>query len=50
MESDLRYFSRRAAFEAAAAARAVTPEAQKRRRMLAEVYARKVQELTLQQA
>jgi hypothetical protein len=48
VESDLRYFSRRAAFEAAAAARAVTPEAQQRRRMLAELYARKVQELSLQ--
>ncbi len=50
VESDLRYFSRRAAFEAAAAARAVTPEAKLRRSQLAEIYARKVQELRLQGA
>ena len=50
MESDLRYFSRRAAFEAAAAARSVTPEAKLRRSQLAEIYARKVQELRLQGA
>ena len=45
MESDMRYYSRRAAFEAAAAAKAVTPEAQVRRRALAEAFARKAREL-----
>jgi hypothetical protein len=45
MESNVRYYSRRAAYEAAAAAKALTPEAQMRRRALADMYARKVQEL-----
>ena len=50
MESDLRYYARRAATEAAAAAKAVTPEAQRRRIALAELYSRKVQELSLGRA
>jgi hypothetical protein len=50
VESNLRYYTRRAAMEAQAAAKAVTPEAQMRRRALADLYARKVQELTLQGA
>lgn len=45
VESNGRYYSRRAAFEAAAAAKAVTPEAALRRRALAEMFARKAQEL-----
>ncbi len=45
VESNIRYYSRRAAYEAAAAAKALTPEAQLRRRALAEMFARKAQEL-----
>lgn len=45
VESNVRYYSRRAAYEAAAAAKALTPEAQMRRRALAEMFARKAQEM-----
>ena len=45
MESNNRYYARRAAYEAAAAAKALTPEAQLRRRALADRFARKAQEL-----
>ena len=38
MESNLRYYQRRANEERRAAARAVTPEAQARRRALAESF------------
>jgi hypothetical protein len=48
VESNLRYYARRAAMEAAAAAKAVTPEAQMRRQALAERYAAKLRELSLQ--
>lgn len=50
MESNLRFYARRAAAEAAAAAKAVTPEAQRRRMALAELYNRKVEELSLHRA
>jgi hypothetical protein len=39
MESNERYFARRASEELRAAARAITPEAQARRRALAEAFA-----------
>jgi hypothetical protein len=45
MESDLRYYLRRAAVEQAAAARALTPEARGRRMMLAEQFAAKARDL-----
>jgi hypothetical protein len=45
MESDLRYYSRRAAAEQAAAIRALTPEAKGRRLMLAEQFAAKARDL-----
>ena len=45
VESNVRYYSRRAAYEAAAAAKAVTPEAAMRRQALAEMFARKAREL-----
>jgi hypothetical protein len=45
VESNVRYYARRAAYEANAAAKAVTPEAAMRRRALAEMFARKAQEL-----
>ena len=45
VESNVRYYSRRAAFEANAAAKAVTPEAAIRRQALAEMFARKAREL-----
>lgn len=45
MESDLRYYSRRAAAEQAAAIRALTPEARGRRLLLAEQFAAKAREL-----
>jgi hypothetical protein len=38
LESDYRYFARRAAIEAAAAMRAVTPAARERRLQLAKSY------------
>jgi hypothetical protein len=43
MESNQRYFARRASEELRAAARAVTPEARARRRALAESFAMKAQ-------
>ena len=46
MESDLRYYLRRAASEAAAAARAVTPEARGRRNDLARQFASKARQLS----
>ncbi len=45
VESNGRYYMRRAAFEAAAARQAVTPEAAMRRQALAENFARKAREL-----
>lgn len=44
LESDQRYYARRAAFEQTAALRAVTPEARERRTQLARHYATKAQE------
>ena len=44
VESDGRYYARRAAFEQTAAMRAVTPEARERRMQLAKHYASKAQE------
>ncbi len=49
MESNQRYFARRASEELRAAARAVTPEARARRRQLAESFAIKAQ-ITLAEA
>jgi hypothetical protein len=43
MESNQRYWARRAVEERRAAARAVTPEARARRRALAEAFERKAQ-------
>jgi uncharacterized membrane protein len=43
MESDRRYYARRALEEFRAAERAVTPEAQARRRALAQLFADKAQ-------
>jgi hypothetical protein len=45
MESNVRYYSRRAAYEAAAAAKALTPAAAMRRQALAEMFARRAREL-----
>ncbi len=45
MESDFRYYSRRAAIEAMAARRALTPEARERRLQLASVYSTKARAL-----
>lgn len=45
MESNVRYYARRAAAEALAAQRAVTPEARARRSMLAESYLEKLRAL-----
>jgi hypothetical protein len=47
MESDIRYYSRRATEEALAASRAVTEQARLRRLQLAESFKRKVQSLSL---
>ncbi len=44
MESDFRYYQRRAASEKAAAMRAVTPEARARRLLLAHSYTVKARE------
>ena len=44
MESNARYYERRAAEELRAAARAITPEARERRRALAELFASKAAE------
>lgn len=49
MESNQRYFARRASEELRAAARALTPEARARRRALAESFAMKAQ-MTLAEA
>jgi uncharacterized membrane protein len=46
MESNQRYYARRAMEEAQAAARAVTPEARARRQALAESFARQARELS----
>jgi hypothetical protein len=48
MESDFRYYSRRAAEEASAASRAVTEQARERRRDLADKFWQKAQQLQLQ--
>lgn len=45
MESDIRYYLRRAAAELRAARLAITPEAQARRLMLAERFTQRVAEL-----
>jgi hypothetical protein len=45
MESDIRFFSRRASEEMAAANRAVTPEARARRLQLVDVFVGKLEEL-----
>jgi hypothetical protein len=44
MESNQRYYARRAVEELRAAARAVTPEARARRRALAEMFAQKARQ------
>lgn len=44
MESNHRYYERRATEEFRAAARAITPAAQARRKALAEMFARKAEE------
>ena len=44
MESDHRYYSRRAAEEQARAARAITPEARERHRELATLFANRAEE------
>lgn len=49
MESDHRYYSRRAAEEHWRAARAITPEARERHRELARVFASKAQQLQMQE-
>ncbi len=48
MESDFRYYSRRAAEETSAASRAVTEQARERRRDLADKFWQKAQQLQLQ--
>jgi hypothetical protein len=45
MESDLRYYLRRAAAEQTAASRALTPQARDRRLMLAEQFAARAREI-----
>ena len=45
MESDLRYYARRAIAETLAARRAVTPEARERRLHLADLFNQRVAEL-----
>jgi hypothetical protein len=45
VESNGRYYMRRAAYEASAALKAVTPQAAMRRQALAEEFARKAREL-----
>jgi hypothetical protein len=50
MESNQRYYSRRAVEELRAAARAVTPEGQARRRALAEMFMQKAQQCQPEQA
>ena len=46
MESNERYYARRAIEEMRAAQRAITPEARARRRALAELFEKKARELT----
>jgi hypothetical protein len=48
MESNLRYYSRRAYEEQMAATRAITPQAQEWHRQLAEGFRQKVQEHQVQ--
>ena len=48
MESDFRYYSRRAAEETLAATRAVTDQARERRRDLADKFWQKAHQLQLQ--
>ena len=45
MESDIRYYMRRANAELRAAQQAITPEAQARRLLLAESFNRRIAEL-----
>jgi hypothetical protein len=45
MESNERYYARRASEELRAAERAITPEGRARRRALAELFEKKVREL-----
>ena len=45
MESDLRFYMRRANAEARAAAQAITPAARERRQMLVELFNRRIAEL-----
>lgn len=47
MESDYRYYSRRAAEEQRRAARAITPEARERHRELANLFATKASQRML---
>jgi hypothetical protein len=50
MESNQRYYARRATEELLAAARAITPEAKARRRALAEMFSQKAQQCHPEQA
>ena len=50
MESDFRYYSRRAAEERSRAARAITDEARSRHHELASMFAVRAAELTVPQA
>ena len=48
MESDFRYYTRRAAEEASAASRAITEQGRERRRKLADQFWQKAHQLQLQ--
>jgi hypothetical protein len=50
MESNGRYYQRRAVEEMRAAARAVTPEARERRRALADMFAHKAAQFQVERA
>jgi hypothetical protein len=50
MESNHRYYQRRAVEELRAAARAVTPEARERRRALADLFAHKAAQVQAEPA
>jgi hypothetical protein len=50
MESNQRYYARRAVEELRAAARAITPEAEARRRALAEMFSQKAMQSQHEQA
>jgi hypothetical protein len=50
MESNERYYTRRAVEEHRAAARAITPEGQARRRALAEMFMQKARQCQPEQA